>query len=335
MDDAEPALMKLSPTKAVSVDSGGMIRSKTFADMRGISEPNNTSSSRLSGGGDRLSVDRREKLESGSRDINDKLAALNENWMSIKKNDLETIKEVKPKEPIAAKVYTGRNPPSTVKPTSMTASSVVSPHAKDTPHTAKSKVSTVSNANAIGQRPRGNSGTIHNPTPGQMKSPSASHNTTSNQLSSSQVGGFDIHKAFEELDNIKTKMSSTKQRTTQGKKSLAPQSEHGGEDTSAHHNEEHSENRAQAALKRTLHATAATAALTAKKPLTATAKHQNHLNHEKVKKDLQSVEDAFKAAFKRVQDFERDTGIPVKLTDMNREYNKLIETLKEHMHKAG
>ena len=44
----------------------------------------------------RQSVDRRERNEQGTKDLADKIAALNDNWMSIKKDQLETITEARP-----------------------------------------------------------------------------------------------------------------------------------------------------------------------------------------------------------------------------------------------
>lgn len=58
-----------------------MQRSRTTVEFKGKDGPD----------------DKKTKGESSSRDINEKLAALNDNWNSIKRDkELETIKEVRP-----------------------------------------------------------------------------------------------------------------------------------------------------------------------------------------------------------------------------------------------
>lgn len=64
--------------KQDTVSESPLSRSRTATDLK-----NNTE-------------DKKFKLEPVGKEMNDKLAALNDNWNSIKKDGLETIKEVRP-----------------------------------------------------------------------------------------------------------------------------------------------------------------------------------------------------------------------------------------------
>lgn len=205
---------KISPIKKPFEQGTGMMRSRTFADIKQANAESNSSMSRPIGTDDdsRISLGRKEKMESGSRDINDRLAALNDNWTSIKKNDLETIKEYKPgaKEPapISGKLNIPSKISATVKVTGKGAAvSIPIPSTKDSKaSTVGASKPTSSNSSTVAThiRPRGNSGTVAHHTAISAKSPTT-HNTG--------LGMFDINKAFEELESIKTKMITTKTRT--------------------------------------------------------------------------------------------------------------------------
>ena len=149
--------------------------------------------------------ERKHKLSSQSREINDKLAALKEQWSIVKKNDLEPIKEFRTqkeadeailKEKKAAEQK--KQAPREQRQRAIEQNRLI---------TAQQTKSNASINQKVKQKPNISIGDASESN-GHNKA--TRHAKTGNQ---SAKGTFSISKGLEELENIKKKMNSSKINT--------------------------------------------------------------------------------------------------------------------------
>lgn len=296
-----------------------MKRADSVHSLGAITKPNLNDS--------RQSVDRRERIEHGTKDIVDKIAALTDNWMSIKKDQLETITEARPitRESLLAGANKPKKPLATQQPVRAGAKDV----AKD--KKAEPLKPTSSLYSQSGQGIGLN----------KAKPPTPTIKMATN-LSQSAVAGvgqgaktFDIGRAFEELDSIKNRMSnqtalgkapkkSQLDQPAQVKVTLVDEIDPENEDIEELDLGSKDPQGGLAAIKPKVDTLAARRA-----QRTGAAVAGKKVSVLQKKKMLDDIEAQFVAAFKKVKEFERETGVSVSQTNINREYNKMLDEIRE------
>lgn len=288
----------------------GVGRSRTFTDIKALVNHSNFSTEPSQPVSKGLSLERREKIESGSLDLANKLAALTDNWMSIKHSDLEVIKEYVPDKKADPKV----------------------PQPKPISTTAQRK-EFLSRKDAIKEIP-----------PSRQKPIEATPKTKSNsgqftQARSSRAGNFDIKKTMDELDQIKKKVSMSSSHIKPAVKKDSGSGEHTEETNPTSKpasNREIPEKEQEKKQKLESLANRRATHIAAKKTSDngnqgAVSRHQNMMKN---KKSLEDIEAAFSLAIRKVHEFQRDTGSIIRLNEFNKEYAKLIDSLKEVVKKS-
>lgn len=259
-----------------------------------------------------IPVDKSTNPESGSKDFADRIAALSNNWMSIKHTDLAPIKEYVPGDD---KSNTAQQKDKKPEPIPARKRPVVKePSQRSKPVIAK-------------------------------KEPTPVAKTSRNTAVSSKGSKFDLAKTMDELDQIKKKVDNssslhqTSKKNTEGgnlghsvnKKSVDHQFED-GEETTSQQGEETS--RKEGGKVSSL--AARRAQLNSKKSSGETQSgNTKRGNLVKYKKMMEEIEMNFSQSIKKVQEFQRETGSHLRMHEFNKEYQKLIDSIKEVVKKAS
>lgn len=290
-------------------------RARTFTDMKAFMQHANSLQDSKQGPltQPRVSVDRREKIESGSLDLSNKLAALTDNWSSIKHSDLEVIKEYVPDK-------TAPQKSSLQQPKSTTAMA----NRKEALLKKDKEIRDVAPAKL---KPF-NMGTPKQKTVPAPQPPRAARTTN-----------FDISKAMDELDQIKKNVSLSSQLKAPLAAKLSD--DQLGEDykePNVASNREISDKEQEKKHKlESLAARRATHQATRKVPDSNALQPTGSSRHNvlmKNKKAMEDIETAFNVAIRKVQEFQRDTGSHIRLNEFNKEYTKLLDALRDVVKKS-
>lgn len=263
-----------------------------------------------------ISVDKKYSSEPGSKDFADRIAALSNNWMSIKHTDLEPIKEYIPGDQKSSPI-------------------LVKDKKVEVMHSKKRLMATAKEGT---QRSK----------PVIAKKDPVSTSMTSRGGVPSRGKNFDLVKTFEELDQIKKKVHSTASSTNLNAKRATALSEARNtvgstSKNSADHNSDEMEedsshldddsNARQTARLNTL--ASRRAQHLARKASDGQAATNKRGNLVKYKRMMDDIEMTFGQAMKKVQDFQRDTGSHLRMNEFNKEYKKLIDSIKDAVKKAS
>lgn len=316
-----------------------LAKSRTTADLDVRRADSLTGTGKSNLNDSRLSVERRDKIDACTRDLADKIAALNENWMSIKKDQLETIAEARP---IARDVALGaaKKKPATTAPTTAPTTILTRNGLREKKGEVVKPVSTAQHnssgtANLIGKaKPSTSSNGINH---------KSSVNLSQSAIAGS-IGGhvFDIGKAMEELDSIKTRMSTqptlsrlTSQKsppkvTTETSQIQIPDDfdpeDEDLEELELNHKDSTNTHGTNGGAKVKLDSLAARRA---QRGVAVSGPTVKKLSLAQKKKMMDEIESMFTNALKKVKEFEKETGSSVRVNDVNREYHKMMDEMRE------
>lgn len=257
----------------------------------------------------RMSVERREKIESGSNDLANKLAALSDNWSSIKHTDLEVIEEYVPDKSNKA-----------VQPKQIIANN------------SSKEVSGKKDVRDAATRGR----PIQSMTTPRLKMGSGASSLS--KTVSGKTGIFDINKTMDELEQLKKKVhmsSSTFKHNASLKKSSLeelPEGSKSAQNRELSDREIERKNKVESlAARRATHQAAKKVTDGSSSQQSGASRHQNLMKN---KKAMEEIENAFSVALRKVQEFQRDTGSHIRLNEFNKEYAKLLDSLREVVKKS-
>ena len=330
-NDTESSLSRISPIKKLDLLSHDSIFNLKLQSELEIKRADSVLSLGVVKPGlndSRQSVDRREKIEQGTKDLADKIAALNDNWMSIKKDQLETITEARPITRESLLGGASKSKKLTAAPVQQPIRAGLKDAAKDRKVELAKPTTTL--ASLSGQGIGLN----------RVK-PATPNIKMANSLSQSAVTGFgpgnqtfDIGRAFEELDSIKNKMTNqtTFSRVPMKLQVDSPsiQTRHLVDVIDPENEDieelEYAKKDLTAGLASNKTKVDTLAARRAQRTGTTGGKKISVVQKKKM---LDDIEAQFMAAFKKVKEFERETGVSVNQNNINREYNKMLDEIRE------
>ena len=248
--------------------------------------------------------------------------------MSIKKDQLETITEARPitRESLLAGASKSKKP--TATPVQQSIRTGLKDAAKE--RKVEQPKPTMTLASYSGQGIGLNR--VKPATPNIKMANSLSQSTAAGIGPGNQA--FDIGRAFEELDSIKNKMTNqtTFSRVPQKLQvnSSSIQTPYLVDEIDPENEDieelEHAKKDLSAGIASIKTKVDTLAARRAQRTSTTGAKKISVLQKKKM---LDDIEAQFMAAFKKVKEFERETGVSVNQNNINKEYNKMLDEIRE------